>query len=1125
MLLPLLLASIAPAPVWTIGTRDNSSDEFGNASEPAVVYDVDAHPSPKAWRQKQSDGDRFTIRFSLPVSRAPGYHLELDGFFVDPGADALRLEINGHRGSYRLRGVPGPDLDFRDGSSPTFLQIHLQAPIPSQDLQAGANTLRLSLEGGGTLHYDALRLVGDDAAPSDAVTAQVIPTILFPKPTSGALHEVVDLVFRHLAPIADSGLQFSLAAGPIRLPPSRAEFGDLAIRTEIEAPRAPAPYRLTLGNAAFAGTFTPAKQWKLYGVLRVHNDMGYTDLQENTRVVQENNTDQLVAALSAHPDHTFNLENSWLAQDYLEARNPAAGDRLLHFAENGQLGVSGFYLNLLTGLCSAEELHRALYFSAQLRREHGMPLTTASLADTPSQSWSVVSVLADAGIGAFSLASNQHRGPLLINGDLNERSPFWWEGPDGQRVLAFFTRGYGQMRRITNGSPALMARAIGQYVTRWDRPDFAPDALLVYGLVGDNAPIHDAGYAEIQKWNAAYAYPQIIAATDHQYYDYIREHFGSRLPVIRGDGGSYWADAAGTTTAATIENRAAQRDLPVAELAASWNTLRHPTAAYPSRDFDAAWREVLFYDEHSWGAHNSITQPGKEFVKRQADFKEAHAALAATSAQNLLTVSLKRLFFGLKSADPVVVVFNPGLQPCTQPVEAEIDDDRTIVDTRTGHPVALDILSEHRPPDIGNAAFFWYRSTLKPWRRVRFLATDVPGLGYASFAVQAADDPGSGGAGVAPNSWTLESKSYRVTLDPQSGAIASIFDKDLQRELIDPHASVRGNEVLDVMGGEGQSVVNNLHLWAASVLDIAGPHSARILEHVRTSWGERIRISAQARNFPEIETEIRVYDAIKRIDITDHVRKDDVLRKEGTYVAFPFAVSPPTLRYQSANGWVRAERDLLPGAPRDYVTTQNLVVGEDDQVRVALATPDLPLVTLTDINRGTWARHQAVANGHIYSYVTNNYWDTNIRPSQGGPLTLHYSITSMARSASEDALARFGTQTRQPCVVFTLPRSASEADAAGAPALAPFGQFFRCDAPDAQLCAFKVAEDGHGCILRVLETGGREGVAHVSSPVFPIRSVALTNGIEVDSGPLALTSGGFDLPLRPWRFTSVRVNF
>ena len=36
---------------------------------------------------------------------------------------------------------------------------------------------------------------------------------------------------------------------------------------------------------------------------------------------------------------------------------------------------------------------------------------------------------------------------------------------------------------------------------------------------------------------------------------------------------------------------------------------------YPAADFYAAWRNAILYDEHTWGAHNSISQPDSEFAK------------------------------------------------------------------------------------------------------------------------------------------------------------------------------------------------------------------------------------------------------------------------------------------------------------------------------------------------------------------------------------------------------------------------------------------------------------------------------------------------------------------------------
>jgi len=77
------------------------------------------------------------------------------------------------------------------------------------------------------------------------------------------------------------------------------------------------------------------------------------------------------------------------------------------------------------------------------------------------------------------------------------------------------------------------------------------------------------------------------------------------------------------------------------------------------------------------------------------------------------------------------------------------------------------------------------------------------------------------------------------------------------------------------------------------------------------------------------------------------------------------------------------------------------------------------------------------------------------------------------------------------------------------------GQLFQIDTDHAQVTASKPAEDGAGLILRLRETGGRRGSARVASPVFPLASAALANGVEDILKPLAVKAGAVKAPLAP----------
>jgi alpha-mannosidase len=160
------------------------------------------------------------------------------------------------------------------------------------------------------------------------------------------------------------------------------------------------------------------------------------------------NTDHLLEIIGRFPFYKFNLEDTWLADNYLHSRTGERKRKLLDLARTGQIGINPIYLNLLTGLCAGEELYRSLYAAKELQLKYHVPLGAACLTDAPSHTWFLPSWLQDAGIAGFANSSNQSRAPLLQHSNLNEDSPFYWEGADGKRVLTWFARAYSQLHRL-----------------------------------------------------------------------------------------------------------------------------------------------------------------------------------------------------------------------------------------------------------------------------------------------------------------------------------------------------------------------------------------------------------------------------------------------------------------------------------------------------------------------------------------------------------------------------------------------------------------------------------------------------------------------------------------------------
>ena len=55
----------------------------------------------------------------------------------------------------------------------------------------------------------------------------------------------------------------------------------------------------------------------------------------------------------------------------------------------------------------------------------------------------------------------------------------------------------------------------------------------------------------------------------------------------------------------------------------------------------------------------------------------------------------------------------------------------------------------------------------------------------------------------------VENSFYRVTVDPESGAVKSIYDKQLQRDIVDSGSPYRFGQYLYVTGGDGDTQMVN----------------------------------------------------------------------------------------------------------------------------------------------------------------------------------------------------------------------------------------------------------------------------------------------------------------------------
>jgi hypothetical protein len=370
-------------------------------------------------------------------------------------------------------------------------------------------------------------------------------------------------------------------------------------------------------------------------------------------------------------------------------------------------------------------------------------------------------------------------------------------------------------------------------------------------------------------------------------------------------------------------------------------------------------------------------------------------------------------------------------------------------------------------------------------------------------------------------------------VDPARGGIASVLDKQLGQELVDANSPYALDQyVYAGYGHEGVSLIQQRTRFNSTLLQYstALPHpdlqvsvagQGNVVSVRRLPWGTILVLRSSAIHTPSIETEIRLFDKVKRIELVNTVGKEPVKSPEGVYFAFPFASRQPVVRYEIQNAWVDPMRDQLPGANKEWFSGQHWVSVTSPGFSTGLSLNESPLFTIGDIDRGLWPKTMELHNGTIFSYLMDNYDGDDERPYQGGVFHFTYALSS-ASQFDPPALTKFGKEATTP-LEFVKVTAADKHDAPPEPLDLREGQFLSLDNSDVVLSLWKAAEDGNGHILRFYNTADRPVTARVGFPRLQFAKAYRTSGVEADQQPLTTQDGQITLALQPHEIYSVRI--
>jgi len=759
---------------------------------------------------------------------------------------------------------------------------------------------------------------------------------------------------------------------------------------------------------------------EIYLLHHTHVDVGYTDPQW---VIYDRHVEFINLALDYcaqtddYPDDAkfrWINEFSWPVMRFLQ-QCPQRAEELMGRLREGRMELCGLFLDP-TELMDRRSFEQSMRPARKLAQDCSFPLTTVMTTDIPGQGWSLADVIIEQGLAYLSVSPNS-----MVSKPTEVQRPFYWVGPQGHRVLTWLTDwrkgwyGEGHVLGLPQGLEVARDNVLA-YLDLVASEGYRWRALALH-LAADNRPPWRELSDLVRAWNEHDELPLMRIATNREFFERMLELHADAFPEYRAAWPDWWSEGLGS--AAYETGLARETHCRLARIEALQRRLADDQDLWPILE------DLLLFDEHTWGASGTALQPHSFRSRAMWAHKASFIYRAYDRARRLETELAGNLVneeqgrtqadyrdATLHEAGPSaqrVSLFNPTENDYHGPVALPgIAAESEGLLSADGLTKAV----QHSPATPLVEAEAWTIAELKAEEVKTFAAT-------TSAPADAGD--------LHADESTLENEYYRIEFDP-AGRVTSVMDLQAEEQLVDGRAPWGFGESIHerIVGTQDRNAVWERHTealpWGNRRTDAPFQREGSLASaELMAVQAGPVFASLTWRSFlpyvRHMETEVRLWRGLKRIDVQVRLDKQPCEAYESLYVAFPFAMREPRAFLHSCGAVFEAEREQLPGTCRDYYAVEHFAALTGSGKWAVLSPTEAPLVQLGEITFGKWAEHLKLNRACVYSWLMNNFWYTNFPGYQLGHLRFRFTLTTGIGEFDPAAAEAFARGVRVGLVV------------------------------------------------------------------------------------------------------------